>query len=451
MRIVKGFSVMNALASNTANVVGQFGELSTYALTFAKEKGYYVNDTSTDVQLVTFKCVDDVDAHLVLINAVRDYILSIQQWVYDQFIGQLIPGNASIATFTTTLEAAFPDLTDVVVGTLVQGTQAPYNGVTYNMPQFVEAQYNYASFDYTIKIWFSDAPFRAQYDEYEIEVINPLVSPSALDDLQDHTAIVGPMLAAVTPSQVITQMNTLIGTNPPTMVRNYSLTWYDPNLPASTLSTTWTLIIWGAAGDNADNMKDAIKNFIEDTSALTLVDWQVMYPDLYNDTEFAIIPLWDYISSPETMMDYGLYSPTVRPNQMQAIALNHAPPNYGVSFNMTTHTNNHLQLSQSTYRSIPFLAVSYPGNPNAIFKFSQKFSDYMAIPPSNPDFNRMSLTTRDFVTELVTMLNYALDLTPADPAPPGYQKIVRSGKVYVGKEYDGTLYLVLTKHSYLNP
>lgn len=446
MRFIKGFSIMYPLQLNAEGVNSAFGELSTYAATFSKEKGYYTNATETDVQLVVFSALDEAEDHFSLTTAVRNYLLTLQQWVYDQYIGDLIPLQSNHAAFVSSVEGAFTDLSNVEIGDLLPGTTA-----TLNMPEYIQAEYTHSGVDYTFKIWFADAPFRAQYDLFEIHVINPLVQDGDLDDLYDDTAVVGPLLAAITSSDLINKVQTVIGTNPATLVKTYDLLWNDPNLPLSTLTTTWTIVIYGQAGDNVDNIKAAIKAYIDDNTSLPLLNWQTLYPDLYNESEFAMIPLWENIASPETMMDYGLYSPSVRPNQMKDIALENAPSNYGDSFNMSTHCDLNLNLSQSVYRSLAFLVVSYPGNPGAIFKFTQKFPDYMAIPTSSGDFARMSVNTQAFVVMFLEMLDIALELTPSDTPPPGYSKVTRGGKLYVAKEYLGTLYLVLTKDSYVAP
>lgn len=460
MRTIKGFSAINALADNAAGVVAPFGELSTYALTFSKEKSYYSNTaTHPDVEFVGFSVKDEIPAHIVLNNTVRDHVLLACQWVYNEY-DQFGPGNIPIqsvpnkATFIAALTAALDaDLTmdtstvdNVDCGLLVAGPDAGHN-----MPQYITWEVQHGGIPYTIKIWFTDTAFRAQYDEYEIRIINPLVEDGDLDDLHVDIATLTLALNGITPADMINKVQSVVGTTPATIVKTHDMLWHDPNAPLNTLTITWTVVIWGAAGDSIDNINDAIEAYISDNSAVLLSEWQIMLEDLYNSTEFAFIPLWQNISSPETMLDYGIYSPTVRPNQMKQRALDHSPPNYGGSFNMSTHLDNNLQLTQTPWRSMPVLVVSYPGNPGSIFKFSQIYGDYMSIPSTDGDFARMDLNTQAFSTELVTMLEHALTLVPADPAPVGYQKVTRTGKLYVAKEIQGRMILVLTKHSYLNP
>jgi hypothetical protein len=44
-------------------------------------------------------------------------------------------------------------------------------------------------------------------------------------------------------------------------------------------------------------------------------------------------------------------------------------------------------------------------------------------------------------------LEKAMDLTLTSPVPPGYSRVVRSGRVFLSFDYDGFSYLVLAKIS----
>ena len=446
MNYLKGFISIAALADNTPGVTAAFGELSALSATFSKEKGYYANVVSTDVELVAFSAKDDLDAHYVLNAATRDHVLAVAQWVYGQYAAQNIPLQVNAAAFQAAIEAELNvNVTNIVLGTLTPGA-----GATYNMPEYVQWVFTDVSDgnkEHTVKIWFIDSAFQAQYGEYEISIIPP-TTPYSIDGLYNDTAVVAPTLAAVTPAIIVDQISTVVGATPATIIKTVQYTWFDPNPPNSTLTTTWTLVIWGAAGDNSDNIIAAIRDYIADNTTLLLTDWQGMFPDLYNETEFAFIPLWDYIASPETQLDYGVYSPTVNPADMKAIALAFTPSSYGLSFNLGTHLDLNLNLTQSVYRSLLVLVVGYPGNAGGIVQFAQKYPDYIAVSTESGDYQRMTVATQNFVTVMVELLNEALDVTPATSPSVGFSKVTRGGKLYVTKMHEGVLYLALTRYSY---
>lgn len=453
MNILKGFITINSLANNTAGQVGQFGELSTYSRTFSREIGNYVNSAQAHVQLETFHSVTDIGAFTVLTTPVKNHILQVGQWIRDQYATNSIPSNASKTSFINTqLAVEFPNMANITIGELVEHTTDNLK----HMPDYIQWEYTDTANGDTvtqIKVWFIDSAFRNQYDEFEIIIVPPLVD---IEDFENTTAVVGPLLALQTNAVLVDKINTAMGTKPPTMVKTEYFTWHDPTDPpaslASTLQTTWTFLIYGPAGNNMDNIRAAMQDYIDAIVAPTVAPetWVLMFPDLYSETEFTIIPLWDRFASPETVMDYGLYSPTVNPADMKAIALTFTPPNYSGGNPMGPYLDTNLNLSQSVYRSLAFLAVGNALNSGGIIRFLQRFPDYMALPPVNADFARMELETQNFIILLMDMLDKAQTLTPTSPVPSGYTRVPRNGKYYLAKPYLDTVYLVLSKYSFDN-
>lgn len=440
MNNVKGFVAIPELANNNDGVTAAFGELSTYAQSFSRHKGNYVATAKPDVELVTFSSKDGANAYHVLPDAVALHVLSVGQWIRDQYTTDMIPLNTSKAAFITGLEAEFPTISNTAIGELVAGATA-----LKNMPDYIQWEYTHVatSTTYTFKVWFIDSRFRGQYDEYEIVVIPPV---TVVDDLNNNTATVSALLDSLTAFSIVQKIQTVVGTNPPTLVKPKNYQWHDPTLTASTLPSTWTMVIYGAAGDNADNIRQAVLDYIAANSALGV--WPTIYPDLYTENEFVVMPLWENIAIPASGLDYGLYSPVANPTTYAAIATLFLPASYASSVVLATYLNLYLNSAAAFYRSVGFLALGNPNNSGGVFSFLQKFPDYMLLPTLDPDFARMELNTQQFIIKLNEAFNHAFEMTPTSTVPVGFSRVLRDTKIYTAFDHDGTTYLVLTKYTY---
>jgi hypothetical protein len=244
-------------------------------------------------------------------------------------------------------------------------------------------------------------------------------------------------------------MNTLMG-NFPTRTIAHPLTWVYPDNPTVTLTTYWYLALYGPAAADADNIKNAIREYLGlYGNALTApTTWQSIYPSLYADNEFVIIPLWGNVALPETAIDPVLFSSFTNINKLKGIAAALIPPTYAQSTNLAVFLNQQLVVASAAYRSLMFMALGNPTNVAADYSFAAKYPDYMDVDSSSADFARMAQYTQDFTVALNAALERAKDLTFTSPIPVGYTRVVRSGKVYLAFTYDAFTYMVLAQISY---
>lgn len=439
MNILKGFIEMSSLANNAPGTTAPFGELSTYSQTFSRTITNYANPTlAAAVELVGFTVKTDAGVSYAPTTTVTDHILSVAQWVYEQHIAGMIPANASKAAFITSLTTEFPDMTGVTINEILNGTP-----VTMRMPDFIEWHFDDSGTDHRIKVWFSDSRFRTQYDDYEILIIPPI---DPIDDLNAGVTTVNLLLQQVRPADVVANMQTLIGTNPPTVVVTQPVVWHDQTLPTATLSTDWTAVIYGQAGNDADNIKQAILAYITANSTLTV--WDEIFPGLYAENEFVVIPLWIDVAVPASGLDVALYSPMIEVGRMMSIASQLVPASYGQSVVLSSFLNSNLMMASAFWRSIAFMTVGNPNNVGSAYKFDGLYPDYMNIPTSSPDWTRMAVDTRNFIVQLNDALEKAMTLTALSTVPAGYTRTIRDGKVYLTFAAGGYYFLVLAKDSY---
>lgn len=439
MNTIKGFISIGALANNAPGQTAIFGELSDRARTYSRTKSEFTNpSTYPNVRLETFLTKNASNTNYTPNNNVVNHILQVASWISDQHANSAIPSNASKAVFINSLEAQFADMTDVSINEILNGSPT-----TKRMPDYVQWHYDDSGVDTVIKIWFSDTRFRSQYDDYEIYIVPPI---NPINQLNNTTATVNSLLAGVRHSDIINAIRTIEGDFPSTDIVAYPLTWNDPGVGTGTIQTDWTAVVYGIAGTDLDNIKNAIRQYIADHSALTT--WSLIYPALYADNEFVIIPMWSDIATPESGLDVELYRGAVRAGDLINTAIARIPNTYAQSVVITSFLNTNLAVCSAFFRSLTFLAIGNPNNVNADFNFIAKYPDYMTALTTSPDWLRMSVATRDFITKLNDALEKAITVTSTSPVPVGYTRVTRNGKVYLTFTLAGFQYMVLVKSSY---
>ncbi len=440
MNTIKGFISIGAITDNAVGQTAIFGELSDLSRTYSRTKKEYVDAANyPNVRLDSFLTVNGAGSDYSPTTIVTGHILSVANWIYGQHQASTIPSNANKTVFINSLSTQFPDMTNIVINEILNGSPS-----TKRMPDFVEWHYDDSGVDTLIKIWFSDTRFRSQYvDDYEIFVVPPITPINQLNNTQ---ATVNALLATVTNASIFNAVTTIQGSNPATAVSSYVLTWNDPGAGVGTLSTEWTIVSYGIGGQDTENIKNAIREYISANSVLTV--WPDIYPSLYAENEFTIIPLWNDTAVPEAGLDVELYRGAVHSGSLASIATARIPPAYSQSVVISSFLNTNMAIASTAFRSLSVLAVGNPNNINGDFNFIDKYPDYLTAITSSPDWLRMSLNTRNFITQLNDALEKAITLTNISAVPVGYTRVIKNSKVYLSFIYQGFTYLVLSKNSY---
>lgn len=433
MYTLKGFIGIQALANNTPDQVATIGELSTKARTYSKDTGTYNNALYADVDLISFYSVDDVSGVIEVPTTYSSKSLEVSQWMY---------GQAEAAAFTAVssdclaaVQANFlGDITDITVGAMVEYSAGKL------LPEWIQFSVEpIATTPNVIKIWFSDAAFKTQYDEFEIVVV-PMVDN--VDSYIDTFLNVKAVLDAEDYTTRMQRMQTAIGNYPPTILKSVEYNWIDQVDPNLNLTSPWGILIYGVAGDNVDSIKAAIAAAVLAASVNNAATWELYIPDLFKSTEFVVIPMWQNYSIPNQTLLAGLFSPTVDYNDILTIA------NAGCVGYDPTHISNNIQSSVAYYRSTSFLAIGGIDNRDGIIKFKDQFSDYFVVPTTSVDFSRMSVDTQNWIILLTEMLAVAAEMTTYSDLPAGMSRLFRGSVMYLVANYQDIQYLVLSRQSY---
>lgn len=426
----KGFMVYGAMADNTVGVIAPLGELSTDSLTYAKEKGQYQLTEYKDPTLVSF--LSDQDGTQVTVP-IDQYTLALQlgQWLFDAAVGGATSND--VADFERILLAEF----DTVVEEFETGPMVT-NG-SFWMPEWIA--YQKVGTESRIKIWFSDEAFSNQYDSYEIEFIPPITN---LDDFFKGRIDVTNLVTNRTWADTVLAVETKKDDNPYTVLRTDKFDWYDPNDRDYTVTTYWTALIYGRAGNNIDIVKQQLVDWILTNSTHTREEWVVIFPDLFTNTEFIITPLWTQYAIPNKTLQSGVYSPTVNFQKSLTIAKQTAQ---GTGYT-AAHVETYLRATFSPYKSLAFLSVGSPENRDGIKEFNQRWVDYIAVSTDSHDFSRMSPETQQWVMFFNNLLKHAEEMDEFSDVPVGYSRLERNGVLYVAAGFQDVQYLVVLR-SYL--
>ena len=441
MYILKGFMSMPSLADDRKNVVAQFGEFSTYSATFSRDVRNYKELTQPDVELYVMYCVDEMLNRINPSASFRANVLAFGQWVFQQHMLSLIPQNKNKTAFIRAIEAEFPDMKNVEVGQILDSNTVAGRAC----PDYVKYRMFDGIINYQLTIWFSDPAFRTQYDEFEIDLIPPTDN---INNLINDKLTVYNYVSKQTNSVVVGKIQDMVGDNPNTSLYPYDITWHDPSDFQSTLPTTWVAVIWGAAGNDIDAIKDAIRDYIAKNSDYD--KWNEIYPDLYSETEFTMFPMWGKLALQDNAMEVGIYASNVKAADIRNHVKQFLPSGYAQSGKAAdTFIEDHMFSGTAAYRTVSYGMVGNPNNKNEIIDLNVMYPDVnFALNSTDNDFGRMSLSTQGLCLKMNEALNVAREYDPGENLPYDYTRMARRGYYYVAFQYEGYTYAILTRYSY---
>lgn len=428
---IKGFITHALMAQNTPGQTAVIGELSTLSETYAREKGYYGAADAPEYLFTAFKSALDGTPQALSPDAI-EHVLTVAKYVLDQTL------NSTNQVYADQLLA---DLTNHFAGA---GTNfqagAIVNDGRYYAPEWLSWTSQVASLGANfIRLWFSDGSFQLQYDEYEIVVVPPL---APLDDFFKAGGTVQAEVTAKSTAQMLTDLQNAKQGSPETIVAIQTFNYIDPQLASHVVPTDWGLLIYGAAGNNIDSIKDAMVAYILANSAQPREAWTPLLPDLFKRTEFTLIPRWDHYAIPNRTLQAGINSPVSNLSE----ALTKAAAVIGSQY-PTAHINSYAGVLAHPYKSLLVVAVGSPDNRNNAYQVTDVYPDYIAVGSTSLDFNRMSDDTKNWALLLEQLLIAAETVGPFTSVPLGMTKLTRNGILYVVQSYDNIHFLVAAKQS----
>lgn len=431
VKILKGFVTIQSLLSNVPGTISPIGELSNMGYSYAKDIGEYTNANVEGYRLLAMHSFETGVGKISIPQDMVLYALSAAR-------ACVVFGNANIepydrAALHASIQAdtrLFGKIKDIRLGEIVYGDDL---GVPTWLSFVTVVGGHY------VKIWLSDTAFVNQYDEFEITVIPPL---PVLDDLIAPFASVNNKLQAQTMPEVMERIQVAKQDKPESFIRSLNFDYSLPTDRATKLVTTWTVLVYGIAGDNIDAIKDALVDYITKNTTKPRENWEAVLPEIFRRTEFVILPRWDVASVPNLTVLSGLYGSMITPQNALAFSKNR------ISFYTDTHVHNNVVIFPYDFKGITLHAVAGPQNRDGCKKLTDLFPDYIPVPSTSLDFSRMQTKTQEWVYLLGEMLLMAETANEYSATGGRLRKIYRDNMLFISATYDNVAYLVSARFNY---
>lgn len=427
MKIIKGFALNRLLVDNAPGVVADIGELSGTGYTFCKEPRVYSSQTFPTISLVHFPTkASDVGTTAPIPDPYKDHILKVLQTIFAKSLSStsvIAPGE-----FLEDLQSKMgTEVANVTMGgSVVSGNRSIIEWVQWRYVADTDPNVN--------KVWFSNASFEGQFDEYEITVIPPF---TPVNQFFGQPADVKRLLTTLPYSEEIERIQEARGLSQETVLWGNTYNYVNPVNQNDKTPAKFSCLIYGAAGNNIDLIKQAIVDYLLLNSDYTRDQWKNILPDLFMRTEFLVFPQWDNKAIENVVGGTnGVYSPVVSPTDMLTKMI-------ADSFEYTeAHVRANGQVTAFPYMSVAMGIVGNVENRDAKLKITDWFPDFFFTNNTSADFNRMSLATQAWVLLIAAMLAIARDMTSSSTVPNGYSRVVRGNKMFLAKSQNNVQYLV---------
>jgi hypothetical protein len=429
MNLIKGFVSINSYVNNTPGQVAPLGELSTWSETYSRDKGEYTDLNFSNLKLTTFKSVNaTTNANHTLISAEVLQVFNI--------VGSCLQySNNHVQPYDSN------DFRNYIIS-LYSAAISSFNFGPFVSNGFVAIPQWLSWNDLTnggnqVKIWLSDAAFREQYDEYQIDVI-PAVD--VLDGMFGFFTGVSAAINANTVTQMYQKIDLIKNNQPETFIRVLPFEYRNNLNPAQRLMTNWAVVIYGKAGDYIDAIKEAITTYVLAHSTKTLTEWESVLPELFLRTEFVLVPLWHKKSIPNLTDLSALYSSIVKCKEVTTFVRSMYPNTVYPS----NYIADNLSIMPYDFKGISLAVLPAINNVFGRRELTELFPDYIAVPTSSLDFSRMTINTSGFSLMLGRLLVAAESASSNTSLPNDFRRVTRDSKTYISAVYDNINYMMLT-------
>lgn len=428
MAMLKGFINIANYVSNVPNVVAPLGEISTWSMTYSRERGEYVDTEVPGYKLISFRHVNTDNEEIEVSRPLSSHVLEVARDIVAYATNNLRPFDkqdyVNSLLVTHHLKATEFQLGDIV------------EGVGIGLPEWASWMDQSTQPATYTKVWFSDEAFREQYDEYHITVIPPI---EPIDGLFSHFNLVSEKLGEVTMQEFGIRIQDAKVCHPETYIRMADFDLINRLNPSQTLVTTWGVLVYGKQGDYVDAIKDAIVDFVMDNTERDRDEWEVILPDIFKRTEFIVLPRWDKTAIEDMTRTAGLYGNFINPLETIAFCKEH------IDFYQNSHIEANINIIPFDYRTLMLAIVNGSNNIVGAERLDEMFSDYIPVPSTNPDFGRMREHTREWVLFLDRLLQSAEVATEYMSVGKGIRRRVRGGVLFVTAMYENVNYMVAAK------
>ena len=436
---LKAFGEFPGLSNNDPNQVNRLGELSTYAETFATDRGIFKDNSKPNSLMVSFSSLQEISAVESVLVAVPPSVSALTLEIMEKLFakadaGELDNQEVPVREFMLTFWAG--TIQNVTVNTMVT------DGNRW-LPSSIIFEGTSVTNPFQVQVWFSDDSFRNEYDLYINKVVPPLEN---LDRFFDSATAVQAILdTELTIYAIMTKASEVTNLQPSTDVITTEFEWVDPANSARRIGIPWTVVNYGEAGRNIDSIRTDLAKYILANTQYTEAEWQKLFPDIFGSTEFIFAPTFQHIALLDDAVNGGVYAPI---NNMKHLTAVVSSVIRGAGYTAQYIADN-LNVMNSTYKSIQMGVIGGYRNRDGVNQVGDRWKDYIAVSTNSLDFKRMDAKTQQFAIVLSQMLAIAETMTVTSTVPRGFMRLIRDEILYVTATYDKTSLIVVSRTSVL--
>ena len=174
MSTVKGFVIINDLINNDKNTLSPVGEMSSHARSYSPDNREYSSSTYPNLRIALASTLDDNGETKALSIEEGNVLLNLVDYIDQRARNGELTSNNNVL-----LEFIAVDYPALVSGAFVSGAMVSSTDGFY-YPSYI----SWTSGDTTYTLWFSNATFLRQFDEFTLIPISPV---DVLNDLHRPT------------------------------------------------------------------------------------------------------------------------------------------------------------------------------------------------------------------------------------------------------------------------
>lgn len=429
------FASLSKLHNNTLLTVSPIGELSSKALSYAKDPGKFSLDVTVPsaTELFNFFSVQD-DVEIIMPEELAEVQIGISNWLYDQALLNNITDSRT--NTLALLQATFSN--NIIIEDV--GEMVTNNAIW--LPSYVKGKHLVDTDQQDFYLWMADAYFLLQYPHVRFTNIHPLPLEEMDTLMNMNYQQIAERLERETPL-VISKREREATDNfawPGTERNVIEFQIIDLINTGRYNVGSWAIWSWGNGADAEDQLYDQLQEEILKDTQFGRDKWEEKIPDLFNPLEFYIIPAFNRLGVYNRTNGASSYSPIVDQETVMDIANVYLAPSMPAD-----HLIKSAQSVTFLYKSLQALFVSKVNNREGMKKISAIVPDYQLISSLDSDFGDMSQATMEFVRQMENLMAAAEVVTPISLLPAGITRITRLGKVCVARRVGKVKYVAFTR------
>lgn len=351
-----------------------------------------------DFEIHTLHRLDDDGDRVTtpVLPAVLGYVKDVINWVLTESI------NGTLSSNSQTVQAELDSRFNTAVFNVTTST-IKADADNKLLPKYLNFTYD-DTVQENFKLWLDPVDFEDNYNNYDVVVFGEF---DQVDDMLNDKATLTNIINNFSNEDYLNALNNIGDDAPYTGVTRMEVEWVNKDNAFETMKVNFHFACYGPVMDSELVLRQAIRKWVEDNTAVSTSIWEVVLPTIFTSTTFTLIPVWD------SKADLTIYNPIVNINKNMEIFKNR----------LTGYNGSFLN---DNYESLPVmwqsLFIGTCGSPNNVVgntSISVNLPDYILVDPSSPDFIRLSSTTKDFIVKLNNVLPYAETYTDGGNIPVG--------------------------------